>query len=291
MRMIFGLVLVAGVGLAGGAVYMAKEHIGKYQTALAKERADRMKRVRTIEVFVADRAFKYGEAMTREDVRRVAWPENTIPEGTFTVDNLLFDEGETRPRYVIRQMEKDEPILAVKVTAPGEEAGLTSRLARGFGAYSVKVDATTGVSGFLRPGDKVDVYWTGRPDTNLQQTYGEITRLIQEGLQVIAIDQSTGNDDMNTAAVAQTVTVSASKDQILVLTQGQATGRLSLSLVGVDDDTVAGHLEINQRQLLGLKEEVKEEEVAVVEEKKVCYLTQQRGTERVTTDIEIPCKD
>lgn len=291
MRMIFGLVLVAGVGLAGGAVYMAKEHIGKYQTALAKERAERMKMVRTIDVFVADRPFKYGEAMTRKDVRRVAWPENTIPEGTFTADNLLFEEDEQRPRFVIRQMEKDEPILAVKVTNPGEEAGLTSRLARGFGAYSIKVDASTGVSGFLRPGDKVDVYWTGRPDRNLQQTYGEVTRLIQEGLQVIAIDQSTGSDDLNAAAVAQTVTLAASKNQILVLTQGQATGRLSLSLVGVDDDTVAGTLEINQRQLLGIKEDVKEEEVAVVEEKPVCYLTQQRGTERVKTDIEIPCKE
>lgn len=291
MRAIFGLVLVAGVGLAGGAVYMAKEHIGKYQTALAKERAERMKMVRTVDVFVADKPFKYGETMTAEDVRLVAWPENTIPEGTFTADNLLFAEGEQRPRYVIRPMEKNEPILAVKVTDPGKKAGLTSQLEKGFSAFSIKVDASTGVSGFLRPGDRVDVYWTGRPDRNLQQTYGEITRLIEEGLQIVAIDQSTSGSDTEIIGVAQTVTVAASKDQVLVLTQGQATGRLSLSLVGVNDDTVAGTLEINQRQLLGIEEEEAPEEVVVVEEKRVCYQFERRGAERVQTNIEIPCND
>lgn len=293
MRAVFGLVLVAGVGLAGGAVYMAKEHIGKYQTALAKERAARMKMVRTVDVYVANKSFKYGETMTAKDVRLVAWPENTIPEGTFTAENILFEEGEKRPRYVIRPMEKSEPILAVKVTNPGEKAGLTSRLEKGFSAFSIKVDAATGVSGFLRPGDRVDVYWTGRPDRNLQQTFGEVTKLIQEGLQVIAIDQSTSGSESLITSIAQTVTVAASKDQILILTQGQATGRLSLSLVGVNDDTVAGPLEIDQRQLLGIEEEVEEEEeeVIIVEEKPVCYQWERRGAQRVQTTIEIPCPD
>ena len=291
MRAVFGLVLVAGVGLAGGAVYMAKEHIGKYQTALAKERAERMKMVRTIDVYVAHKPFKYGETMTSEDVRLVAWPENTIPEGAFTADNVLFAENQKSPRYVIRPMEKNEPVLAVKVTEPGEKAGLTSVLQKGFSAFSIKVDAATGVSGFLRPGDRVDVYWTGRPDRNLQQTYGEVTKLIQEGLQVIAIDQSTSGSETLVTSVAQTVTVAAAKDQILILTQGQATGRLSLSLVGVNDDTVAGPLEIDQRQLLGIEEEEEAEEVVVVEEKPVCYQWARRGTERVQTNIEIPCAD
>lgn len=293
MRAIFGLVLVAGVGLAGGAVFMAKEHIGKYQTALAKERAARMKMVRTVDVYVADTQFKYGQVMTAEDVRLVAWPENTIPEGAFTADNVLFEDGEARPRYVIRPMEKNEPVLAVKVTEPGKKAGLTSQLQKGFSAFSIKVDAATGVSGFLRPGDRVDVYWTGRPDRNLQQTYGEITRLIEEGLQVIAIDQSTSGSDTVITGVAQTVTVAASKGQVLALTQGQATGRLSLSLVGANDDTIVGNLEIDQRQLLGIEEEVEEapEEVVVVEEKRICYQTERRGTQQVQTDIVIPCPD
>ena len=39
MRAMFGLVLVAGVGLAGAAVYMARGYISKTETALQKELA------------------------------------------------------------------------------------------------------------------------------------------------------------------------------------------------------------------------------------------------------------
>ena len=288
MRLIFGLVLIAGLGLAGGAVYMAKNYIGQYQNALAQERAERAKMVKTVEIFVADRAFAYGDTMSVEDVRSVAWPENAIPEGAFTADNILFEEGETRPRFVIRAMEKDEAILAMKVTAPGEEAGLTSRLGPDMNAFAIKVDATTGVSGFLRPGSWVDVYWSGRLDAALGQGRGEVTRLIQSGVEVIAIDQNT-SQDVASAVVARTVTVAARQEQVLALTQGQATGRLSLSLVGsansTNDDRVA-EVEIDQRRLLGIKEQAAEEKVVA---KKVCYQKERKGTEIVTTEIVIEC--
>ena len=61
MRAVFGLVLIVGFALAGGAVYMAKNYIGAYQHELAKERAARAQVVPTVEVYVADRQLKYGE--------------------------------------------------------------------------------------------------------------------------------------------------------------------------------------------------------------------------------------
>ena len=284
MRMIFGLVLLAGLALAGGAVYMAKNYIGQYQTALAKERAERQKMVKTIPVFVVERSLKYGESLTSEDVRQVSWPEDAIPEGAFTADNILFQDGETRPRYVLRAMEKDEAVLAIKVTEPGEEAGLTSRIERGMRAFAIEVDVASGVSGFLRPGDRVDVYWTGRIQGN-NQDRSEVTKLIEAGVQLIAIDQ-TATGDVYGATVARTVTVSARPDRVGALAQAQATGRLSLSLVGADDDTVAEAVEVNQKSLLGLPEE----QVAVKEvEKKVCKVIA-RNSEGVVEKI-IPCRD
>ena len=283
MRMVFGLVLLAGIALAGGAVYMAKNYIGQYQTALAKERAQREKIVPTIPVYVAERPLKYGEALTMEDVRTVDWPENAIPEGAFTEDNPLFDEGVTAARVVLRTMKKDEAILAVKVTAPGEEAGLTSRLERGMRAFAIKVDVASGVSGFLRPGDRVDVYWTGRVDQSLSQTRGDVTKLIEPGVQLIAIDQNAAGD-LDGAIIAQTVTVAVAPSQVATLAQAQSTGRLALSLVGAEDDTIAGAIEVDQRALLGIAtQEVKAE----VEEEKTCSIRTRRGAEVV--EIPIPC--
>ena len=285
MRLIFGLVLIAGLGLAGGAVYMAKNYIGQYQTALARERAERQKMVKTVDVYVMDRAAKYGESITLEDVRLVSWPENAIPEGAFTMDNVLFEEGEKSPRYVLRAMEKDEAVLAVKVTNPGEEAGITSRLAKGMRAFAIKVDVATGVSGFLRPGDRVDVYWTGRIEGARTANTSEVTKLIEAGVQLIAIDQTTTGDDYG-ATVARTVTVSARPEQVAALAQAQATGSLSLSLVGAEDDTIAGTIEIDQKSLLGLPEE---QAAVVEEEEKVCTVRTRRGAEVV--EIPIPCRD
>ena len=283
MRMVFGLVLLAGIALAGGAVYMAKNYIGQYQTALAKERAQREKIVPTIPVFVAERPLKYGEALKAEDVRTVDWPENAIPEGAFTEDNPIFAEGVTQARYVLRAMEKDEAVLAIKVTEPGEEAGLTSRLERGMRAFAIKVDVASGVSGFLRPGDRVDVYWTGRVEKAVSQTRGEVTKLIEPGIKLIAIDQNAAGD-LDGASIAQTVTVAILPAQVAALAQAQSTGRLSLSLVGAEDDTVAGAIEVDQRSLLGIAaQEVKAE----VEKEKTCSIRTRRGAEVV--EIPIPC--
>ena len=283
MRMVFGLVLLAGVALAGGAVYMAKNYIGQYQTALAKERAQRDKIVPTIPVYVADRTLKYGEDLTAKDVRRVDWPQNAIPEGSFTADNPLFPEGVVDPRVVLRAIEKDEAIMAVKVTAPGQEAGLTSRLGRGMRAFAIRVDVASGVSGFLRPGDRVDVYWTGRVGKNLDSGRGEVTKLIQTGISLIAIDQNAATD-LDGARIAQTVTVAVDPTQVAKLAQAQSTGRLSLSLVGAEDDTVAAAIEVDQRDLLGIEEKAAKVEV---EKEKTCSIRTRRGADVV--QIPIPC--
>ena len=283
MRVIFGLVLIVGIALAGTAVYMAKNYIGAYQNALAAERAQRANIVPTTGVYVADRALKYGETLTAADARVVNWPQDAIPEGSFDVEEPLFPDGQPAQRVVLRAMEKDEAILAVKVTEPGAEAGITSRLARGMRAFAIKVDVASGVSGFLRPGDRVDVYWTGNAGREIAPNRGDVTKLIEAGVQLIAIDQS-ATGDLDGAVIARTVTVSVQPNQVAKLAQAQSTGRLTLSLVGAEDDTVAGAIEIDQRTLMGI---AAQPEAVAATEKEVCTIRTRRGAEVV--EIPIPC--
>ena len=111
-------------------------------------------------VYVVNKPKNYGETITKEDVQMIYWPKNTLPEGAFFEPAVLFPEGKTEPRYVIRQMETYEPILAVKVTEPGERAGLNGSIEQGMRAFAIKVEAAD----FLQPGDRVDIYWTGQVD-------------------------------------------------------------------------------------------------------------------------------
>lgn len=284
MRMVFGLVLLVGIALAGGAVYLAKDRIAQYQAANAQAQAALARVVPTKTVYVAQAPLKYGQRLTPEDVRAVEWPENAIPEGSFNELTELFPENTDELRVVLRRMEKDEAILALKVTEPGEDTGLTSRLERGQRAFTIKVDVSSGVSGFLRPGDRVDVYWTGRANvSNTANSNGEVTKLIEAGIKLIAVDQSAGGE-LSEATIARTVTVSIKPQQVASLAQAQSTGKLSLALVGAGDDTIASAVEVDQRSLLGIASEEKRVEAA---KEKVCTIRTRRGAE--VMELPIPC--
>jgi len=284
MRLVFGLVLIMGLGLAGFAVYMAQGFLS--QTAAERDAllAAQAAAVPTVPVYIVNKPFKYGERITKEDIQLIPWPVDALPEGVFKgpdarVENdpVLFPENSDKLRIVIRAMEKFEPLSLVKVTEPGEDAGITSRLNKGMRAFAINVDVSTGVSGFLRPGDRVDVYWSGNNGS------GDVTRLIEAGVRLIAIDQTADEDQGDRTEIARTVTVEASPQQVAALAQAQATGRLSLSLVGAEDETIASAVEVDQNTLLGIEETAPD----VVEAQKVCSIRTNKGGEIVETPI--PC--
>ena len=95
---------------------------------------------------------KYGQNLTPEDVRAVHGPKMRSPKVRLPIWQRLFPDNTDEPRVVLRAIEKDEAIMALKVTEPGEDTGLTSRLERGMRAFAIKVDVSSGVSGFLAPG-------------------------------------------------------------------------------------------------------------------------------------------
>jgi len=283
MRLVFGLVLILGMALAGFAVFMAKDYINEYQAELATERAARAKMVPTVDVVISKRQLRYGERLRPEDIRIIKWPENAIPEGAFQTKEALFPNG-TEPenlRTVVRAMEKDEALLAVKVTGPGEDAGVSSRLARGMRAFAIRVDVATGVSGFLRPGDRVDIYWTGKNITNGNPGMdGDVTKLIEPVVKLLAIDQI-ADEDRNNPTIARTVTVELSPQQVASMAQAQATGSLSLALVGAEDDSVAQATEVDGRTLLG--REIQQVVQAPVQ--RSCSIRTRRGAEIIETPI------
>lgn len=279
MRTVFGLVLILGVALAGFAVYLARDYIGAYQAQLEAERAAAAAIVPTVEVFVSDKQLAYGTRITKEDVRAVKWPKDALPEGTYQDIEVLFPTGSPNYRTVTRAMEKNEAIMQVKVTEPGQDAGVSSRLSAGMRAFAIRVDVSSGVSGFLRPGDRVDVYWTGR-SANASGEKGDITKLIETSVQLIAIDQ-TSDSNRASPTIARTVTVEVTPRQVAALAQAQTTGKLSLSLVGVQDETISGAVEIGQSELLGVIE-------TQVVEKQSCTIRTRRGAEIIEVPVACP---
>lgn len=275
MRIVFAFVLLLGIGLAGAAAYLAQQKFSEFETDLAQARRNNVPNIELVGVAVATRDLVFGKFLKEGDVKLIGWPKSHVPAGAFTnLEKLLGGEG-AEPRALLLTIVKDEPVLPHKVTNFGEDAGVRSRLAPGMRAFTININISTGVSGFLQPNDRVDVYWTGGGSG------GTITRLILEGVRLIAVDQ-VENSDVTRTIMARTVTVEVSPQTVAQLTQAQQTGQLTLSLRGAEDDVLTGDLEVDQNDIIG-------NEIIAVEAKPVCTLRTRKGAEVVV--VEVPCPD
>ncbi|MFQ6549169.1 Flp pilus assembly protein CpaB [Aestuariibius sp. 2305UL40-4] len=280
MRAVFLLVLLLGLGLAGGAVYLAQDYMAAQDAARQQLEAERAQMVRTVTVMAAANSLVYGQEIRREDLKEIQYPEASLPEGIFKTLEEVFPQGESVLRYAIRPIEPNEPLMSIKTTEPGEIAGISQLLSPGMNAFAVAVDAQRGVSGLLRPGDRVNVYWTG----SVRGRGTDFTQLIESNVRIIAIDQTSDQNFAGTR-VARTVTVEATPQQVAALTQAQNTGRISLSLVSQDEQQTAQGIEIDTNSLLGIREETPVQ----APEARRCYINQRGGGQ--ITQIEIPCRD
>ncbi|SFH15168.1 pilus assembly protein CpaB [Palleronia marisminoris] len=272
MRIIFAAVLLAGLSLASFAVFLAKDYMSTLQ-------ADQATAVPMTKVIAVKRDVSYGEPLAKDDLKFIELPTGNIPAGIFTDVDAMFPEGFDVQRTVLRAMATNEPVLAIKVTGPGEDAGVATRLSEGMRAFAIRVDVASGVSGFLRPNDRVDLFWTGAlPGKN-----GEATRLIDTNVRIVAVDQST-DAERSQAVVARTITVEATPRQVASFAQAQSSGSLSLALVGALDQSVSEMVEIDQRELLGI---IDEPVVAEIPRPKTCSIRTRRGSEVV--EMPIPC--
>jgi pilus assembly protein CpaB len=282
MKMIFGLVLAIGVVLAGAAVYMTKGYMAETSSAFQREKKFMADTGGLARVFVVINAKNYGDELRPEDVQQIYWQKNALPEGVFTDAEVLFPKDGPGPRMVLRQIDKFEPILAVKVTEPGQLPGLTGSLEKGMRAFTLEVQATAS----LQVGDRVDLYWTGvSPGT----TGGDTTKTIETALKVIDVDRIDEQSVAKAAMMQRTVTVAVTPEQVARLAQAGATGRLVISIVGVGDMSETAKVEVDGNALLGITPEVTPQPEAMVkaEQEKVCTVRTRKGGEAV--EIAIPC--
>ncbi len=286
MRAVFALVLLVGMGLAGVAVYMIQGYMADLESALAQERSFNAKAGKLVEVYVFAKPKAYGDALAEEDVQLIYWPEKSLPKEIFRDKAVLFPENADGPRYIMRSTEAFEPVLASRVTEPGQLSRLTAKLEKGKRAFAIRVGSDSGVSNFVKPDDYIDILWTG----SVPGYEGRITRQIENAVQVIAVDNAINEGEVTSGKVAKTVTIAATPEQVARLAQAQATGDLTLSLAMDATETVEGTIETDTKSLLGIVE-VAPEVVAPVVEEKVCYAKQRSGGVLVDTDVVIPCKD
>jgi pilus assembly protein CpaB len=191
--------------------------------------ANRARPPETRDVLLAATELKEDMVIKPEMLQVVTKPREAVPEGGFS------NPEEVVGRWVQIRMLPGDPIVGAKLAPKDAPPGMIGRIPKGMRAFTLEVSEKTGVSGFILPTYHVDVIQDLRDEkTNKPKSRG---RTILQNVEVLAAGQTlTTPDDKSIAA--RTVTLAVTPAQAEVLTAAQARGPLSLSLRGIDDQSV-----------------------------------------------------
>ena len=199
-----------------------------------------------VPVMVIDADVGFGDILSPEMIRTAQVPEDLVPLGSFASANALFVNLEQNT-IVLTPMSRNEIILSGKISGPGSRGSMSSLISDGMRGVSVRVDDVAGVSGFVLPGDYVDVIYT-RDKTTRRNGNELISDILLENIRVLGIDQNY-NPSETVPDVAETITLEVSVTDAQKLHIAMDAGKLSLVLRSAGDIDPALGRTIAQKQL------------------------------------------
>lgn len=236
------LFLLLAVGAAALAAVFTRGWMHAQQQALSKPAGPPP--VIATEVLVAGHAMPAGTFVKPEDLRWQKWPEGTLVTGYIVKSKDQTDGGKNPVEGFAGAVVKSginagEPITESRVAKPGDRGFLAAVLTPGTRAVALSVNPTTGVSGFVLPGDRVDVLVThALPGSGESKRPITVTETALEDLRVIAVDQTT-DDQADKPVLAKTVTLEATPKQAETLDLIAQMGKVSLALRSLGTEPTA----------------------------------------------------
>jgi pilus assembly protein CpaB len=188
----------------------------------------------TVGYFVAAHPLPRGTLARDEDFTVRSVPPGNVPTGAIldTPDAKIGIRGSLVRNF----LDTGSLVTSEDILRPRERGFLASVLAPDSRAISINVDAASGVSGLIWPGDYVDVLLTQGPtgDDKAAQQHGMLSETVAQNVRIVAIDQEIvqGGPSNNAAAgkVAHTVSLQLAPEQVKKVTVAGQRGKLTLAV-------------------------------------------------------------
>jgi pilus assembly protein CpaB len=219
------LMIVVALVFGALAVFVAQSWLNSQNDARLKNVPAPVV-VKTRTIVVASAPLRFGAEVNARNLREVPWPDNAVPDGAFVSIDAVLAAGK---RMVLTAIAENEPILAAKITGPGQRATLSAVLTPGMKAVTVRVNDIDGVAGFVLPGDRVDILLTRSQEGNRGAPGPSTSDVVLQNVRVLAIDQI-ADDRMDKPAVVKAVTMEVEMADGQKLSLAASLGTLTLAL-------------------------------------------------------------
>ena len=187
-------------------------------------------------VLVAQRALPAGTIITADSMGFQSWPKEMVADAYYL-------EGESDVTKLVGTVVRHpitagQPVTKGALVAPGDRGFLAAALQPGMRAITVPVSATSGVAGFIFPGDRVDMVLTQtvEGEGNALKTSETILR----NLRILATDQATEQQKVEGRTVVQvsgTVTLEVTPRIAEKIEVAKTIGTLSFALRSLTDSS------------------------------------------------------
>ena len=234
--------VLTGIALVIGlfAVIIANAYFtGREEQQEAIAEAQRLQRI-----VVASQDVGFGSPLSAANMRLVNWPAASVPNGAFT----SMEDATRGGRVALRPIVVGEPVLASKVSGTDGRAVLSANLPKGKLAYTIPINTTSGVAGYVRPGDVVDVFLTRPIPGDGATANDKMTDVVLEAVPVLAVDQ-VADEKATEAEPAKNATLEVDSYGAQKLALSIQLGALSLGLRNVADTQTGARSTVIPRQL------------------------------------------
>lgn len=211
-------VLVVGVLLAVLAAATVYSFMAQQQALAQRGSSSDL-----VPVVVATTDLPFSTRLAAIHLKVANYPRESVPSGSVSTPDSLV--GQTLKVFVVA----NEPIVDAKLSSRG--GGLSVRIPEDMRAASVNVNVASGVSGFVLPGDRVDVMVTVDRGGSKQEA---ITKTILQNVEVLAAGAKTKAQNEKPIQV-QSVTLMTDPEGAQKLALAIQEGSLHLTLRNPED--------------------------------------------------------
>jgi pilus assembly protein CpaB len=236
------LIVVAAVGVFA-VVMLTRSYIGGLERQQSAEVA--VKRIEAGKVMVAARDLNVGTILKPEDVSWQAWPDDGMNEAYYS-SHKVGDEAPATPKglagKVVRApLAAGDPVTRSSLVSQGERGFLAAILSPGMRAVTVQLSPTSGIGGFVFPGDRVDVILNHAIEKSRTERYN-VSETVFQNVRVLGVDQRSAINGTE-VRIAKTATLEVTPKMAEKMVMLESIGSLSLSLrsLGADEHGLAAN--------------------------------------------------